>query len=73
MSQRTPPPPKMSFNFAPIKLKPPTPPRDPRLAPILALVSQGRMNDAEVQVRALLDADPQHAMAWKTLVAVLLA
>ena len=73
MSQRTPPPPKMSFNFAPIKLKPPTPPRDPRLAPILALVSQGRMNDAEVQVRALLDADPQHAMAWKTLAAVLLA
>lgn len=73
MNQRTPPPPKMSFSFAPIQRKPPTPQQDPRLAPILSLVNQGRLSDAEVQTRALLAADPQHAMAWKTLAAVLLA
>lgn len=73
MNQRTPPPPKMSFSFAPLQRKPPTPQQDPRLAPILSLVNQGRLSDAEVQVRALLDTDPQHAAAWKTLAAVLLA
>ncbi len=73
MNQRTPTPPKMSFSFAPIKLKPTAPPQDVRLAPIQSLVSQGRLDDAEVQTRALLAADPQHAMAWKTLAAVLLA
>lgn len=73
MNQRTPPPPKTSFSFAPIKLKPPSPPQDPRLAIVLSLVSQGRLSDAEVQVRALLDTAPQHPMAWKTLAAVLLA
>ena len=73
MNQRTPTPPKTSFSFAPIKVNPPAPPPDPRLTPGLSLVSEGRVSDAEARARALLDADPQHALAWKTLAAVLLA